>query len=257
MALRTFLVSLVLHAGVAASVVAGGSGHAVGRAAAPQPLDVVEVDAVTESVDVIAPPAPEPDEDVARNAASAPAPTHRHPYAVPAGHDARPHDPAMPHDHPGAGEHPHAAGEAPPALTSDAPARPVFAMSSGNGSIAAGSTRVAAEARGAGGGAAPEEAGAGTTYAASAVSVPAKLVAAARAAYPSGARADDVEGDVALEIVVDAGGTVVDARVARRAGHGFDESALAAIRAYRFSPAEREGRRVRVRMPWTVQFRLR
>jgi TonB family protein len=57
--------------------------------------------------------------------------------------------------------------------------------------------------------------------------------------------------------VLDAGANGGAAPVARRAGHGFDASALAAIRAYRFSPAEREGRRVRVRMPWTVQFRLR
>ena len=86
---------------------------------------------------------------------------------------------------------------------------------------------------------------------------PAKLVTSVTAGYPVDARADDVEGDVGLEIVVDATGQVVDARVVKRAGHGFDESALAAIRRYRFAPAQREGRNVRVRMPWTVNFRLR
>ena len=42
----------------------------------------------------------------------------------------------------------------------------------------------------------------------------------------------------------------------RRAGYGLDEAALQAIRAYRFSPALRAGHPVRVRMRWTIQFRL-
>ena len=92
---------------------------------------------------------------------------------------------------------------------------------------------------------------------ASGVHVPARLVSSVVASYPMGARADDVEGDVVVEVVLDRGGQVVDARVARSAGHGFDDAALAAIRRYRFSPAQRDGHAVRVRMPWTVQFRLR
>jgi TonB family protein len=95
------------------------------------------------------------------------------------------------------------------------------------------------------------------TYSETAVSAPAKLAGTVTAAYPAEARADDVEGEVALEIVVDAEGRVIDARVVKRAGHGFDDSALVAIKQYRFSPAQRDGRSVRVRMPWTVQFRLR
>jgi len=84
-------------------------------------------------------------------------------------------------------------------------------------------------------------------HAASAVQVPARLVQSAAAAYPAHARADDVDRE----------GRVVEARVTRPAGHGFDAAALTAVRAYRFSPAEREGHAVRVRMPWSVQFRLR
>jgi len=45
--------------------------------------------------------------------------------------------------------------------------------------------------------------------------------------------------------------------VLRPAGYGLDEEAVRAMRAYRFSPARRDGLPVRVRMPWTVQFRLR
>jgi TonB family protein len=40
-------------------------------------------------------------------------------------------------------------------------------------------------------------------------------------------------------------------------GYGFDEAAAAAMRKYRFSPAARDGHAVSVRMPWTVQFRLK
>jgi TonB family protein len=142
---------------------------------------------------------------------------------------------------------------------------PVFSISSGNGSMTAGSTRVA-DGRGNGGGSGSGngsgnggggESAAAVVYSVNAVSAPAKLVSSVTAAYPADARADDVEGDVGLEIVVDVEGRVVDAHVMKRAGHGFDESALVAIRRYRFSAAQREGRNVRVRMPWTVQFRLR
>jgi TonB family protein len=93
--------------------------------------------------------------------------------------------------------------------------------------------------------------------AASSVQVAARLVQSVAAAYPAGARSDDIEGEVGVEIVLDREGRVIEARVVRPAGHGFDEAALKAVRAYRFSPAQREGHTVRVRMPWTVQFRLR
>jgi len=42
-----------------------------------------------------------------------------------------------------------------------------------------------------------------------------------------------------------------------RAGFGLDEAARQAVTRYRFSPALRDGRAVRVRMRWIVQFRLR
>jgi len=70
------------------------------------------------------------------------------------------------------------------------------------------------------------------------------------------ARSNEAEADVSLEIVVDTTGAVREARPLSRAGLGFEESALAAIRGYRFSPALKDGHAVRVRMRWTVQFRL-
>jgi TonB family protein len=273
-ALRAIVASFAVHAGVAAGLVAAGrGGHAVPGAPVTMTAEILEIDTSVETVPLPAPESetPKAEEKNERANVVAPPPDHTHPYPVP-GHDARPHDPSQPHAHESAPddhdhdrEHDHAESPAAAAavVANDSAAKmPVFAMASGSGSMVAGSTRVAADAKGeghgnGGGGPANDGAAANVTYPVSGVSVPAKLVAGATAAYPIDARADDVEGDVGLEIVVDPQGQVVDARVMKRAGHGFDESALSAIRRYRFSAAQREGRSVRVRMPWTVQFRLR
>jgi protein TonB len=95
------------------------------------------------------------------------------------------------------------------------------------------------------------------TFAASEVAAPARLVASAPLLYPPAARAAEVEADVAVEIVVDARGRVIEARSLATRGYGLDQEALRAVRAYRFSPAQRLGRAVRVRMRWNVQFHLR
>jgi protein TonB len=75
-------------------------------------------------------------------------------------------------------------------------------------------------------------------------------------AYPPGARAAGVQGDVVLEIVVDPSGAVESARVIRGIGHGLDEAALRAASDFRFEPASKNGQPVRVRMLWPVRFRL-
>jgi len=85
----------------------------------------------------------------------------------------------------------------------------------------------------------------------------AQLVSSGPLLYPAAARRAELEADVALELVVGLDGRVVSARVLRPAGYGLDEEAVRAVGAYLFSPARRDGRPVRVRMPWTVQFRLR
>ena len=89
------------------------------------------------------------------------------------------------------------------------------------------------------------------------VGVPARLLSTPPLVYPPAARRAEIEIDVPIEIVVDTDGRVSSARALSRAGYGLDEAALRAIRAYRFSPALRAGRPSRVRMRWTVQFRLR
>jgi len=96
-------------------------------------------------------------------------------------------------------------------------------------------------------------------FAESEVTDRATLLSGPKPAYPSEALADGVELDapLAFEIIVDTNGVVISTRPLGHAGYGFDESALAALRAYRFTPAKRDGERVRVRMRWTVEFRLR
>ena len=84
----------------------------------------------------------------------------------------------------------------------------------------------------------------------------ARLVSSVKPAYPDEARADGREAEVTLELTVGTSGEVLTARVEKSGGRDFDDAAMAAVREYRFTAAEREGRRVRVRLPWTVEFRL-
>jgi TonB family protein len=87
----------------------------------------------------------------------------------------------------------------------------------------------------------------------------ARLVAGPKPVYPATALADGIELDapLAFEIVVDTSGAVISTRPLGVAGHGFDEAALSALRAFRFTPAKRDGDLVRVRMRWTVEFHLK
>lgn len=102
-----------------------------------------------------------------------------------------------------------------------------------------------------------ESASGGDAFGERDVSVPARLLSSSPLVYPPAARQAEIEIDFPVEIVVDVQGRVISARAVTHAGYGLDEAALRAIRAYRFSPAQRAGRPVGVRMRWTVQFRLR
>ena len=70
------------------------------------------------------------------------------------------------------------------------------------------------------------------------------------APFPPAALAERAEGNVGLELDLDAAGNVVGVRVTRPAGHGFDEAAAEAARHFTFDPAKRRG----VAVPSTVQF---
>jgi TonB family protein len=258
------VVKIALAASFAAHVVVFtatglGAGHAAPGAPETAML-TIDVDVTTPApvVEKEEEPVPAPVEPNVR--AQAPVvPTHTHPYPVAPEHDARPHDPSLAHEHsdPHADEHEAAPAEAPATIVAPSSA-PRFTMTFGGGAVGGGAVSARGTAPANGGSAGDGHDAADVTAQAivpeSGVSLRARLVDRAPLTYPFGA--EDLEADVGLELVVDAHGGVESARVTRGAGHGFDEAALAAVRKYRFTPAERTGSKVRVRMPWVVQFRL-
>ncbi len=103
---------------------------------------------------------------------------------------------------------------------------------------------------------APNPASPAPAPAASEEVTPPSLKKQEEAAYPKEALDRRVEGTVGLELVVDEDGKVEDARVTRSAGSGFDESALAAARKFRFEPARKNGRSLRSAVQFNYEFHL-
>jgi protein TonB len=69
------------------------------------------------------------------------------------------------------------------------------------------------------------------------------------APYPPKARNNGVHGTVKFEIVVDANGSVVDAReISAELGDGLDASALDTVRTWKFKPATKNAVPIAVRM---------
>jgi len=73
--------------------------------------------------------------------------------------------------------------------------------------------------------------------------------------YPPQALATRAAADVTMTVDLNADGEVTGVTVPRAVGHGFDESATAAMRQYRFSPAEIDGKRAPIRIEYTLHFR--
>ena len=76
------------------------------------------------------------------------------------------------------------------------------------------------------------------------------------ATYPAQALAERREGNVGLELDLDASGLVVDVRVVAPAGHGFDEAAVEAARVFTFEPARRRGVPAASTVDFTYEFHL-
>ena len=88
------------------------------------------------------------------------------------------------------------------------------------------------------------------------VTLPDPLIQAA-AIYPDEARENFVEGSVRLSVVVLSDGRVGDVRVVRPVEPSLDESAIQAVKQWRFTPGTREGQPVNVRVELEVSFTLR
>ncbi len=84
-----------------------------------------------------------------------------------------------------------------------------------------------------------------------------KLAAIIQPAYTREGRQANVEGDVRLEVTVDATGRVVGVKVLRGLGYGLDESAIDTIeKRWSFKPATRCGRPVPATIRAHVTFNL-
>jgi periplasmic protein TonB len=237
------------------ALVAGGhalSGGAEDRARAGAPLEI-EIEIAGPRLSDL--PAPMPSED-------APTPRvgrrvnagHRHSYPVPPDHDARPHHPSVVHL--GRSEAEERTAPLAAETSAEEPLHFVLAPVAGIATrgVAAGDAQGSSVANS--GATGPGESDDAATFAESAVDAKARLSSSVPVVYPEAARAAELEADVRLELVVDTEGRVISARPLAAPALGLDEAALRAVRAYRFSPARRAGRPVRVRMEWTVAFRL-
>jgi TonB family protein len=83
------------------------------------------------------------------------------------------------------------------------------------------------------------------------------LVERVEATFPPELLDAGVGGTVVMEIDLGVDGTVTDAKVVQSAGEGFDREALAAIRRFRFTPAEVDFVPTPVRIQFSYQFFFR
>jgi TonB family protein len=86
---------------------------------------------------------------------------------------------------------------------------------------------------------------------------PPALLREVKPIYTEDGRRRGIEGDVELEVVVRADGSVGAIRILRGLGAGLDQRASEAVRQWRFSPARRFGTPVDVLVEVSVEFRLR
>jgi len=74
--------------------------------------------------------------------------------------------------------------------------------------------------------------------------------------YPRQALRERIEGVVIIEADIDEAGVIVETRVVKEVGFGFEDAAINLLRKSRFSPAIIDGRAVAVRMRFTIEFKL-
>jgi len=85
---------------------------------------------------------------------------------------------------------------------------------------------------------------------------PPKLVEVAMPTYTENAKKKKIEGTVVVSIVVDAKGDVTDAKVVKSLDPELDQSALVAVKMWRYKPATKEDQPVAVRMNVNLDFNL-
>jgi TonB family protein len=73
-------------------------------------------------------------------------------------------------------------------------------------------------------------------------------------AFPDKANHDNSQGIVVLNVIVDKTGKVQNIRLVRPLGMGMEEAAVAAVKTWRFKPAQHEGDPVAVELNIEVAF---
>lgn len=74
--------------------------------------------------------------------------------------------------------------------------------------------------------------------------------------YPEKAHDAGLEGKLLLEVTVDESGNVVKAVVKESAGADFDNAAIKAVKKTKFTPAEKDGKKVKASVVIPFQFKL-
>lgn len=87
------------------------------------------------------------------------------------------------------------------------------------------------------------------------VSAP-RLIHSVDPEFTDQARAANLQGVVAIQLIVDAQGNPQNVHVVKHLGDGLDQKAIEAVRQYRFSPAMFQGHPVAVQMVINVNFHL-
>lgn len=128
---------------------------------------------------------------------------------------------------------------------------------SANGGVGAGDGSGIGEGQGAGVGPGSGGGTGGGPFRAGSGITPPALLREVKPSYTEEARRRNIAGDVVLEIVVRADGTVGDVHVLDGLGSGLDQRAIEAVSQWRFSPARRLGQPVDVVVEVAVEFRLR
>jgi protein TonB len=72
--------------------------------------------------------------------------------------------------------------------------------------------------------------------------------------YPAELRRDGVEGLVAVSIVIDENGDVITSKVAKSSNKTFESFAIEAVNKWKFKPAKKDGKTVKVKV--TIPFRF-
>ena len=143
-----------------------------------------------------------------------------------------------------------------PGVLTEAPPQPSLGSGTGGGAgtgagtgLGAGTGSGVGDGSGGGMGGGPYRAGSGIT--------PPRLLREVKATYTDEARRANLSGDVDLEITIRRDGTVSDVRVMRGLGGGLSDRAVAAVRQWRFAPAQLKGVPVDVIVEVSVEFSLR